>query len=461
MKNNINNKDIMSVKNLYFKYRRNDDYIIRDASFSIKEGMLYGMVGKNSVGKSTLLKLLCGREDKHTGEITINNHTDIVYLKNNIGIVSKEQKLFKELTVYENGIMFEKSYEGFRIEEFLEYINIYNINRNDRFELLSESEKIKVRISLVLARHVKVIVLDEPTGVLDVTAREDFMKLLRDITIEKNISVIMATHLTSDIDKAADYIIFVNEDGTVDVEDGESLHDKYMLLKGKKADIAELPKETVVAYEETETSIAAMCGCFSDIRDKVEKTDIITEIPDIGTIMYYKNKSKRQKQYTESADINTKKLKMTRTKSEKNTYKDVERIYHGLFSMYGIKWGMAVFSVIWIIVTLMGEENAYEIYKIILLVIPFSMFSDSMVEPKKIDRQELYSEVRYLPVRIKDVLKYILSKRITGVALCMITAGLILIYMGRYETLEELVFVSIGTIIFDTGYLTYKLLVRT
>ena len=150
MKNNINNKDIMSVKNLYFKYRRNDDYIIRDASFSIKEGMLYGMVGKNSVGKSTLLKLLCGREDKHTGEITINNHTDIVYLKNNIGIVSKEQKLFKELTVYENGIMFEKSYEGFRIEEFLEYINIYNINRNDRFELLSESEKIKVRISLVL-----------------------------------------------------------------------------------------------------------------------------------------------------------------------------------------------------------------------------------------------------------------------------------------------------------------------
>ena len=110
--NNINNMEIMSVKNLYFKYRRNDDYIIRDASFSIKEGMLYGMVGKNSVGKSTLLKLLCGREDKHTGEITINNHTDIVYLKNNIGIVSEEQKLFKELTVYENGIMFEKSYEG-------------------------------------------------------------------------------------------------------------------------------------------------------------------------------------------------------------------------------------------------------------------------------------------------------------------------------------------------------------
>ena len=83
------------------------------------------------------------------------------------------------------------------------------------------------------------------------------------------------------------------------------------------------------------------------------------------------------------------------------------------------------------------------------------------VEPKKIDRQEWYSEVRYLPVRIKDILKYILSKRITGVALCMITAGLILIYMGRYETLEELVFVSIGTIICDTGYLTYKLLVRT
>ena len=100
--NRIDNKIIMGVDNLYFKYKRKDDYIIRAASFSIREGMLYGMVGRNSAGKSTLLKLLCGREDNHSGEITLNNHTDLVYLKRNVGIISGEQKLFKDLTVYEN-----------------------------------------------------------------------------------------------------------------------------------------------------------------------------------------------------------------------------------------------------------------------------------------------------------------------------------------------------------------------
>ena len=100
--NRIDNKIIMGVDNLYFKYKRKDDYIIRGASFSIREGMLYGMVGRNSAGKSTLLKLLCGREDNHSGEITLNNHTDLVYLKRNVGIISGEQKLFNELTVYEN-----------------------------------------------------------------------------------------------------------------------------------------------------------------------------------------------------------------------------------------------------------------------------------------------------------------------------------------------------------------------
>ena len=427
-------KIIMRADNLYFKYNRNEAYIIRKASFSIREGMLYGMVGRNSTGKSTLLKLLCGREDKHGGEITLDNHTDIIYLKKNVGIISEEQKLFKDLTVYENGIIHEKTYEGFRIEEFLEYINMYNINRKDRIDMLSASDKIKVKISLVLARHVKVILLDEPTGVLDVSAREDFMKLLRDITIEKNIAVIMATHLTDDLDKKADYIIFVNDDGTVEVEDGETINDKYMLLKGRKEDIAALPKEAMLSYEEKETSAAAMTACYDSIRDTAEGLDIITEIPDISTIMYYKAKagndsSNKKEPITQGKD----EVKQKRAKSNQSTYKDTVRIYDGLFNLYGRKWGVRAFSIIMLMVWSFDIlSDGFEWFTIAFLVVFTDMLVETMYQPKIIQIKEMYSEIKYLPVKTEDVVKYIMIRIALGVAVLIVLTGVIC--MARYNS---------------------------
>lgn len=426
--NRIDNKIIMGVDNLYFKYKRKDDYIIRGASFSIREGMLYGMVGRNSAGKSTLLKLLCGREDNHSGEITLNNHTDLVYLKRNVGIISGEQKLFKDLTVYENGIIHEKTYEGFKIEEYLEYINMYNINRNDRIDMLSASDKIKVKISLVLARHVKVMLLDEPAGVLDVSLREDFMKLLRDITIERNITVIMATHLTEDIDKKADYIIFVNEDGTVELYDREGLNDSYMLLKGSKEALASLPKEAILSYEEKETSVTAMTACFDSIRNKVEELNIVTEIPDISAVMYYKDKEAHGKIKEEAGMAAKGEIQIKRTASKENTYKDIKRIYEGLFSLYGRKWGLAVFSIILCAGWSYGLlTDGMEWYSVMCLVIFVDMFIDIMYEPKTIQIKELYSEIKYLPIRESDVLKYVFSRIAIGAAVLVAITGIICI----------------------------------
>lgn len=478
MKNNINNsdndsnmanknvdigKDIMGVKNLYFKYRRSDDYIIREASFSIKEGMLYGMVGRNSTGKSTLLKLLCGREDKHGGEITLNNHTDIIYIKKNVGIISEEQKLFKELTIYENGVMHEKSYEGFKIEEFLDCINMYNINRNDRIDALSASDKIKVKISLVLARHVKVILLDEPTGVLDVSAREDFMRLLRDITIERNIAVIMATHLTDDLDKKADYIIFVNEDGTVEVDDREELNDKYMLLKGRTEDIKALPREAILSYEEKETSATAMTTCFNSIRDKVEGMDIVTETPDISAVMYYKDKENPDRSKTEK-NMQSSKIRMERAKSKINTYKDIKRIYHGLFSLYGIRWGLAAFSIFlcvgWNFIILFDGDNAFEWYNALFLTICVDMFIEIMYKPKIIEKKEMYSEIKYLPVKITDVFKYIFVKAALGGVILLLLTGLMCVTgysRSNEEALLATVIAYIIAVIFQTASAAFEL----
>lgn len=433
--NKINNSVIMAADNLYFKYKRNDDYIIRGASFSVREGMLYGMVGRNSAGKSTLLKLLCGREDKHGGEITLNNHTDIIYLKKNVGIISEEQKLFKNLSVYENGIMHEKIYEGFKIEEFLEYINMYKINRKDRIEMLSASDKIKVKISLVLARHVKVILLDEPTGVLDISAREDFMKLLRDITIERNIAVIMATHLTDDLDKKADYIIFVNEDGTVEMEDREGLNDRYMLLKGRMEDIAALPKEAILSYEEKKTSVTAMTMSFGSIRDKVESMDIVTEIPDISTVMYYKDKGRRGKSEEENVTHSKNKIKLERTKSKESTYRDTKRIYDGLFMMYGRKWGLAILSIILCTVWSFGIlSEEIEWYSVFCLTIFVDMFIAVMDEPKAIQIKELYSELKYLPVKAADIIKYIFARTALGEAALLSLTGIIC--MAKYNSVQ-------------------------
>lgn len=282
----MNYKDVINVKDLYFRYSTSEEMVIRNANFSIKEGMIYGLVGRNSTGKTTLLNLLSGKLDRYAGNILCGGR-EVVETEGEIGFISEDTKFFNDFSVMENGKIVGALYENFNLDKFLEKIKEYGIDKWSFLFRLSEGERMLFKLAFILAYSPKVLILDEPSGVFDINGREQLIKELRSISADENITVIMATHLTSDLDGIIDYCLYINDEGDVECTDLEEMRDKYMILHGNKELFEDFSDSMFVAKEIRGNIISAMTNNYIEIKELVKEKNISASIPDIEEIMYY------------------------------------------------------------------------------------------------------------------------------------------------------------------------------
>ena len=463
-----NNEEIIKLENVSFQYKKKKE-VIKNADFSIYKGFLYGVAGKNSVGKSTLLKILCGKISNYQGKIIYHFDNTAGY-KSNIGIVTDEEEFIGHLSLINNAKVFGPLYKNFCIENFVSNLKAEEIDENKIFSELSDGEKIKFRIAFALSYKPELLIMDEPAGVLDVQAREKFMQNIRQMATEQNITVIMATHLTADLDKMADYILFINEDGSSMVYDRESLSDNYMLLRGTKEQIDALPQEALIASEESESFFTVMTDRYLKIKEQKAVKEIKTEIPDIETIMYFMDKAsvKKNEERTEAGDIKEQKKKENRSKEQtqqirneqESHYADLKKAYHRLFDISGRKWlgGIVGFIMllIWNII-LADIESISDIMKIICLFISYDMFFDAIKLPKKIELPSWYHILSWMPVNKKDILKFYLLNAVKCIGIGFIIT---LIITMIFQNINMLLYYAgffiayLGGMVYEAGTLT-------
>lgn len=160
------------------------DFKIEDISFKLDKGYIMALVGPNGSGKTTLIKMILGLIKADRGEIKLfdkNLFEDEVYVKDNIGFV------------------------------FDSYIKKFNINPKAYIGNLSKGEAMKVMLANALSHDAKLLILDEPTAGLDPVVRKELLSILQEEIVGGNKSVILSTHITSDVDDIADYVTFINK----------------------------------------------------------------------------------------------------------------------------------------------------------------------------------------------------------------------------------------------------------
>ena len=236
----MNDRELLVVENVNKKFK---DFSLKNISFSLPEGYILGLIGKNGAGKTTLMNCLIGVLN-YEGKVSVEGAVNTLHSRaaaEKIGFIVEDGPFFKKETLGKNGELLGVLYDGWNEEKFYAYLKKLELHYDQVYEELSKGMKTKFQLAFALAHSPKLLILDEPTGGLDPVFRKSFLKILQNVVNEEMISVIISTHLTTDLDKIADYVMLLDDGKIVFYEDKESLSDKYPLISGNVEVLSEIP----------------------------------------------------------------------------------------------------------------------------------------------------------------------------------------------------------------------------
>lgn len=264
---------------------------LQDISFTLPKGYIMGLIGPNGAGKTTLLHILLGLYKPDRGEVKINGYNllEESHCKDSIGFVLNEDLFLAGLSLQRNADYFGSFYRRYDSEKFQDLCRQYQLSPKCKLKKLSKGEKLKFQFAFALSHKPDVLLLDEPTANFDPEFQEEFIKTMIEFVNDGRHSVLLATHLTSELDRIADYITFLNHGRIVFSKDKETMYDSYRLLTGEDYKLNLIRKEHMIYKEIGEyTSKALVYHTGHAEYDR----EISVEIPSIEDIMYFMLKKK-------------------------------------------------------------------------------------------------------------------------------------------------------------------------
>lgn len=237
---------MLQVNHLCFSTRgRKRAFAIKDISFSLEQGYIMSLLGKNGSGKTTLLNIIYGLITPDSGEVLWQheNAFDNRYaFHNDIAYIGEKNWCFEYKSLNENVAFLSLLYENFDYELFDYYMSVFGLTDTDReqnYSELSTGQKLQFQLAFLLARSPKFMLLDEPMANLDPVIKTELTDILHKQVTEKNMGIIISTHLVDDISDITDYIGII-DDGEMKIwGDRETVFDKY-----KSKDLKELLLDT-------------------------------------------------------------------------------------------------------------------------------------------------------------------------------------------------------------------------
>lgn len=203
-------------------------------TFSLPAGCILGLVGENGAGKSTTLKLLMNAISRDEGQVSLlgvdNQSPEFLQTKQDIGVVLDEACLPEVITPRETGKLMALTYTRWDQGLYEQYLARFALPKDKKFKELSRGMKMKLAIAAALSHGAKLLLLDEATSGLDPIVRDEVLDLLLDFVQNERHAVLVSSHITSDLEKVADYITFLHQGKLVFTLEKDLLVDQYGVL---------------------------------------------------------------------------------------------------------------------------------------------------------------------------------------------------------------------------------------
>lgn len=230
-------------------------------NLTLPQGCIMGLIGENGAGKSTILKLILDMLHKDSGTITIlgkDNQENLRLIKEDIGVVMDEVGIAECLNTRQVGTIMAGTFQNWDQKTYEELLQSLSIPDNKAFKDFSRGMKMKLGIAIAMSHHAKLLLLDEATNGLDPVVRDQVVELLCEFTRDETHSILISSHIVSDLEKLCDYIAFLHQGKLLLCEEKDVLTAQYGLLHCTRQELAQLPASAVKSKKETAYGVDAV-----------------------------------------------------------------------------------------------------------------------------------------------------------------------------------------------------------
>lgn len=281
----------IKIENLSKKY---EDFELKDVSFNVPCGSIVGLIGENGAGKSTTIKAILDLTEKESGVVEILGSTTLdKETKEHIGVVFEGNNFPEELNAKELNNVLKNIYKYWNEEKFYGLLYDFKLPIQKKIKDYSRGMKMKLAILVALSHDTKLLILDEATNGLDPIIREEILDILLDFIQDETHTVLLSSHITSDLEKIADYIVFI-KNGTVFLNASkDELIYEYGILKCKKEDFDKIDKEDIITYIKRENIYEILIYDKKEKKNKYKDLNIDTVTLDDIMLMYIKGSDEK------------------------------------------------------------------------------------------------------------------------------------------------------------------------
>lgn len=245
----------VEVKELTKKFK---GFTLDHVSFSLPAGCIMGLVGENGAGKSTTLKLLLNMIQKDSGRITILGKDEKIVDKNEIGVVFDECRFHESFTAKDINQVLKSIFQRWNEPQFFNYLNRFEVPSNKKLKEFSRGMKMKISIAAAVSHDAKLLLLDEPTSTLDPVVRNEMLDIFYDFISDEQHSIIISSHIVSDLEKVCDYIAFMHKGKMILCEEKDRLLQECRLAQMSEAEFSAIDKDEIIGSRKTPFGITAV-----------------------------------------------------------------------------------------------------------------------------------------------------------------------------------------------------------
>lgn len=276
--------------------KRYDGFILDNISFNVPKGSIMGFIGQNGAGKTTTIRALLnitkcdGGSIKMLGLDHIQNEYEI---KEHIAAVFDEIPFHESFNAIQVSKMFRGLYGSWDEKKYFEYLDRFGLPRKKKIAKFSKGMKMKLQIAAALSHGARLLIMDEATTGLDPVVRNEILDIFREYLQDEENSILMSSHITSDLDKIADCVTFIDKGKLLLTGYKDEILDSHGILKCTKDDFKEIAAEDYISARVTDFGVEAMVSDRTKAKQKysgalIEKTNL----EDI--MLFYVNRDKKE-----------------------------------------------------------------------------------------------------------------------------------------------------------------------
>lgn len=277
-------KNILEVKELSKSYPQ---FSLKNINFNIEEGTIMGLIGENGAGKTTIIKAILNLINKDSGEISIFNKDNIKeekIIKEDIGVVLGESFFSPMVDAKDISNIMKLLHKKWDEKLFEKYLLKFQLPKDKKIKDLSKGMLMKLEIATALSHNPKLLILDEPTSGLDPIVRKEILDIFLDFIQDETKSILLSTHITSDLERIADNITFINNGQIVLKEKTNVLIENYGIIKCDDKTFNNIEKDDIIRYKKNKYNYEILIKNKREIINKYK--NIIIDKPSIEDIMY-------------------------------------------------------------------------------------------------------------------------------------------------------------------------------